>query len=102
MGGFVGLALSALAPSETFAVTMVPNLAVVALFFSEPLMGEKGANLLAKVLPSHATHRTMLAFHDPNVPYSNWILPVTVVGWLVVSATIVILAQTFHERNWKG
>ena len=102
MGGFVGMALSALAPSETFAVTMVPNLAVVALFFSEPLMGAEGANLLAKVLPAHAAHRTMLAFHDPNQKYANWILPVTVIGWFVVSSAIAILAQTLHERNWKG
>ena len=101
MGGFVGMALSALAPSETFAVTMVPNLAVVALFFSEPLMGE-GANLLAKILPAHVAHRTMLAFHDQNQTYANWILPVTVVGWFVVSSVITIFAQTLHEKKWKG
>ena len=102
MGGFIGMALSALAPSETFAVTMVPNLAVVALFFSEPLMGENGVNLLAKVLPAHVAHRTMLAFHDPNQMYANWILPVTVFGWFIVSFVITIFAQTLHEKKWKG
>ena len=102
MGGFVGMALSALAPSETYALTMVPNLAVIAMNFSEPLKGEKGANLLAKVLPAHAVHRTMLAFHDPNQMYADWILPTTVIGWFAVSSAIAIFAQTLHERNWKG
>lgn len=102
MGGCIGLALSALAPTETFAVTMVPNLAVVALFFSEPLMGTDKANLFAKILPAHAAYRTMEALNDPICAYPSWILPTTTVAWLVVPLAIAFLAQTVHEKTWKG
>lgn len=102
MGGFVGMALSALAPSETFAVTMVPNLAVVALFFSEPLMGQDGVSLFAKLLPAHAAYRTMAALNDANVGYDFWILPLTAFAWFAISFAIAIFAQTCHEKNWKG
>lgn len=102
MGGFIGMALSAFAPSETFAVTMVPNLAVVALFFSEPLMGESGVNLLAKVLPAHAAYKTMFAINDPINVYHWWALPAAVVGWFVASSAIAILAQTSLEKKWEG
>lgn len=102
MGGFIGMALSALAPSETFAVTMVPNLAVIALFFSEPLMGETEVNLLAKVLPAHVAHKTMFAINDPINVYYWWALPIAVIGWFVVSSIITILAQASIEKNWEG
>lgn len=102
MGGGIGLALSALAPSETFAVTMVPNLAIVALFFSEPLMGSENANAFAKLLPAHAAYRTMEALNDPNVPYAWWILPVAVLAWMAGALAVAALAQTLYEKNWRG
>ena len=102
MGGVVGMAVSALSPSETFAVTMVPNLAIVALFFSEPLMGDKAVTSFAKILPAHAAYKTMFAINDSMNTYEWWILPVTVIGWFVISSILAILAQTFYETNWKG
>ena len=103
MGGFVGLALSAIAPSETFAVTTVPNLAVVALFFSEPLMGKNEIGLFAKILPAHAAYRTMESLNDSNcAPYAFWILPAATLAWLAASLAVTFIAQTLYERNWKG
>lgn len=101
MGGGVGMALSALAPSETFAVTMVPNLAVVALFFSEPLM-ECEANLFARMLPAHAVHRTMVALTDVHQGYPSWILPLATLAWIAGSLAVAAIAQTLYEKNWNG
>ena len=119
-GGFVGLALSALSATEAFAVAMVPNLAVFALFFSQPLMDFKGYHAtsedddtssgacFARALPAHSAH---LAMWDWDSSYSQRVeerardtkaLAKTTFAWITLCFLISLAAQTAHEKNWKG
>ena len=120
MGGFVGIALSALSATEAFAVAMVPNLAVFALFFSQPLMDFKGYHAtsedddtssgacFARALPAHFAH---LAMWDWDSSDSQRVeerardtkaLAKTTFAWITLCFFISLAAQTAHEKNWKG
>ncbi len=121
MGGFVGLALSALSATEAFAVAMVPNLAVFALFFSQPLMDfkEDDASLgarFARVLPAHYAHLAMRdreSLDNPlvvvdekntrkNLDDENGSLAKSTFSWICLCILLSLAAQTIHEKNWKG
>lgn len=124
MGGFVGLVLSASA-TEAFAVAMVPNLAVFALFFSQPLMefaeepkdDDSREVRFARVLPAHYAHLAM--WHKES--YSNPAVSArrdkqalanlhgnahahakNTRNWLILCFFLTLAAQTVHEKNWKG
>ena len=120
MGGFVGLALSALSATEAFAVAMVPNLAVFALFFSQPLMNFEGYHTtskdadtssgacFARALPAHFSH---LAMWDWDSSDSQRVeerardtkaLAQTTFAWITLCFFISLAAQTAHEKNWRG
>ena len=109
MGGFAGLALSSICPSESMAVALVPNLAIVALFFSQPLMDFNDdatgfAVQFARNLPAHDAH---LAMFDRNnagllgVP-NNRPVAETTLAYLIVLFLLSLGSQSFYERNWKG
>lgn len=113
MGGFVGLALSALSATEAFAVAMVPNLAVFALFFSQPLMkfdsSESSCSAcFARVLPAHSAHLAMWDWESSDQNLSQKrdsdanALAETTVAWIVLCFLISLGAQTIHEKNWRG
>jgi len=113
MGGFVGLALSALSDTETFAVAMVPNLAVFALFFSQPLMKFENSDTscparFARVLPAHAAHLAMWNWESSdknqtkNRDSDTKDLTETTLVWIVLCFLLSLAAQTIHEKNWKG
>lgn len=117
MGGFVGLALSALSATEAFAVAMVPNLAVFALFFSQPMMNQSlekfnedeswPANF-ARTLPAHYAHLAMWDWEASdknqagNRDSDTKALAGTTLSWMVLCFLISLAAQTMHEKNWKG
>ena len=112
-GGFVGLALSALSATEAFAVAMVPNLAVFALFFSEPLMKFDSSDTscsarFARALPAHSAH---LAMWDWESSDSELVkkrtqdakaLAETTLSWILLCFLLSLVAQTIHEKDWKG
>lgn len=117
MGGFVGLALSALSATEAFAVAMVPNLAVFALFFSQPLMNQSLEKFnedtscsarFARVLPAHSTHLAMWDWESSQeIQVKNRITDIialakTASAWVILCFLISLAAQTTHEKNWKG
>lgn len=113
MGGFVGLALSALSATEAFAVAMVPNLAVFALFFSEPLMKFDSSDTscsarFARVLPAHSAHLAMWDWEssDKNQAQKRDSdtkdLAETTFAWITLCFLLSLAAQTMHEKNWKG
>lgn len=121
-GGFVGLALSALSATEAFAVVMVPNLAVFALFFSQPLMDFEDTDTtpaarFARVLPAHHAHLAMWKIES----YANSAVSArrdeqalanlrenvrahaeNTRNWLILCFLLALAAQTVHEKNWKG
>jgi len=113
MGGFVGLALSAVSGSESFAVQLVPVLAVFALFFSQPVMefpdsdASRGARF-ARALPAHFAHLSMwdVESSDPELASKRTVdvlaLAQTTLAWLVLCSLLSLSAQTIHEKNWKG
>ncbi len=122
IGGFVGLALSALSATEAFAVAMVPNLAVFALFFSQPLMDFNDADKtpaarFARVLPAHHAHlamwrkesfsnREVSAKRDEqalaNLRENAHAHAENTRNWLILCFLLALAAQTVHEKNWKG
>ena len=113
MGGFVGLALSALSATEAFAVAMVPNLAVFALFFSEPLMKFDSSDTscsarFARVLPAHSAHLAMWDWESSdknqaqNRDSDTKDLAETTFAWITLCFSLSLAAQTMHEKNWKG
>ena len=117
MGGFVGLALSALSSTEAFAVAMVPNLAVFALFFSQPMMNpsrddfrkdESWSASFARKLPAHSAHLAMWDWESPakkqadNRDSDTKALAETTLSWIVLCFLISLAAQAMHEKNWKG
>lgn len=113
MGGFVGLALSALSASEAFAVAMVPNLAVFALFFSEPLMKFDSSDSscparFARGLPAHSAHLAMWDWESPHLQRvkerasDTEALAETTFAWITLCLLLSLAAQTMHEKNWKG
>lgn len=113
MGGFVGLALSALSATEAFAVAMVPNLAVFALFFSEPLMKFDSSDTscsarFARVLPAHSAHLAMWDWESSDKNQSQKRdsdtkdLAETTFAWITLCFLLSLAAQTMHEKNWKG
>ena len=113
MGGFVGLALSAISATEAFAVAMVPNLAVFALFFSQPLMGFKDSDkscsaCFARILPAHSAHLTMWDWEssDPELVAKRMpdakALAKTTLSWVVICFLLSLVAQTVHEKKWRG
>lgn len=116
MGGFVGLALSALSATEAFAVAMVPNLAVFALFFSQPLMNFNKSDEsdtscpahFAKVLPAHFAHLAMWDWESSDQNRTQERAPdtkalaQTTFAWITLCFFISLAAQTAHEKNWRG
>lgn len=113
MGGFVGLALSALSATEAFAVAMVPNLAVFALFFSEPLMKFDSSDTscsarFARVLPAHSAHLAMWDWESsdknqaPKRDSDTKDLAETTFAWITLCFLLSLAAQTMHEKNWNG
>lgn len=117
MGGFVGLALSACSATEAFAVAMVPNLAVFALFFSQPMINpsrdkfneDKSWSVrFARVLPAHAAHLAMWDWESPdkkqadNRDSDTEALAETTLSWIVLCFLISLAAQAAYEKNWKG
>lgn len=113
MGGFVGLALSALSAKEAFAVAMVPNLAVFALFFSQPLMNFENSDKscsarFARVLPAHYAHLAMCDWESSKeIQVQNRITDIialakTASAWVILCFLISLAAQTTHEKTWKG
>lgn len=117
MGGFVGLALSALSATEAFAVALVPNLAVFALFFSQPMMDipikdfEKFTSCsarFARVLPAHRAHLAMWDWESSDKELFKkrnpdaQALAKTTLSWIVLCFLLSLVAQTIHEKNWKG
>lgn len=113
MGGFVGLALSALSATEAFAVAMVPNLAVFALFFSQPLMNFDSSDTscparFARVLPAHPAHLAMWNWESTdknqaqNRDSDTKDLAETTFTYIALFFLLSLVAQTIHERNWKG
>ena len=117
MGGFVGLALSALSATEAFAVAMVPNLAVFALFFSQPMMNpsrddfskdESWSASFASMLPAHSAHLAMWDWESPdkkqadNRDSDTKALAETTLSWIVLCFLISLAAQAAYEKNWKG
>ena len=115
MGGFVGLALSAISATEAFAVAMVPNLAVFALFFSQPLMSQSleefnkdtsCSALFARILPAHYAHVAMWDWEDKNQAENRFrdtmYLAITASSWVILCFLLSLAAQTTHEKNWKG
>lgn len=117
MGGFVGLALSALSATEAFAVAMVPNLAVFALFFSQPMMNQSLKKFnedkscpacFARVLPAHSAHLAMWDWESSdknqaqNRDSDTKDLAETTFAWITLCFLLSLAAQTMHEKNWKG
>ena len=117
MGGFVGLALSALSATEAFAVAMVPNLAVFALFFSQPMMNQSLAKFnedksrpacFARILPAHSAHLAMWDWGSTDKEQAPKRIPDTMAlakiasAWVILCFLISLAAQTMHEKNWKG
>ena len=112
-GGFVGLAVSACAPSEAFAVAMVPSLAIFALFFSEPLMDfpkddvSPGARI-ARALPAHYAYLSMFDWESTNRQEieeragNTASLAKTVPSWIVLCLIAALASQSIYEKNWKG
>ncbi len=112
-GGFVGLALSAVSATEAFAVAMVPNLAVFALFFSQPLMDFRSDDAtssarFARALPAHYAHLAMCDWEssDRNLVEKRGedtiALAETALGWIALCFLLSLASQTIHEKGWKG
>ena len=113
MGGFVGLAISALSASEAFAVAMVPNVAVFALFFSQPLMGFDDSDAscsarFARTLPAHTAYLVMWNWESSDQKLVEKTIPdtktlaETTLAWVTLCFLLSLAAQTIHEKNWKG
>ena len=113
MGGSVGLAISALSSSESFAVAMVPNIAVLALFFSQPLMEFDDADTscsarFARALPAHSAHLAMWDWEssdkklvEKRVPDTK-ALAETTATWIALCFLLSLAVQTIYEKNWRG
>ena len=113
MGGFVGLAISALSASEAFAVAMVPNVAVFALFFSQPLMGFDDSDAscsarFARGFPAHSAYLTMWDWEssdqklvEKRIPDTK-ALAKTTLTWITLCFLVSLAAQSIHEKSWKG
>ena len=111
VGGFVGLALSACCPTESMAVAIVPNIAIVALFFSQPLMdfrdGAQGLDVaIARHLPAHHAHHAMTDWNNPALSGNRWRdtrdTALAAICYLAMLSLVCVSAQASHEKRWKG
>lgn len=114
IGGMAGLVLSAVCKTENMAVALVPNLAVIALFFSQPLMEFKeedggSAAQFARSLPAHYAHLAMNDWNNREVKEfkdhlaaDNFALARTTCAYIFIFFILAFVSQEMHEKNWKG
>ena len=114
IGGMAGLVLSGVCKTENMAVALVPNLAVIALFFSQPLMEFKdedggSAAQFARSLPAHYAHLAMNDWNNREVKefkdhlaVDNFALARTTCAYVFIFFILAFFSQEMHEKNWKG
>lgn len=110
MGGFVGLAVSAWSKKVTTAVAAVPVVAVLALLFSQPVIGfdkdtAKPSAKIAHWMPCHKPQVYLSALEDPK-DKSKETAPRDFFLLFGIYTLIFIGAgwcgQWWHERQWDG
>ena len=110
MGGFVGLAVSAWSKKVTTAVAAVPVVAVLALLFSQPVIGfdkdtAKPSAKIAYWMPCHKPQVYLSALEDPK-DKSKETAPREFFLLFGIYTLIFIGAgwcgQWRHERQWDG
>ena len=110
MGGFVGLAVSAWSKKVTTAVAAVPVVAVLALLFSQPVIGfdkdtAKPSAKIAHWMPCHKPQVYLSALEDPK-DKSKETAPREFFLLFGIYTLIFIGAgccgQWRHERQWDG
>ena len=112
MGVFSGLAVSALARTQMSAVSAVPNIAVIALLFSEPVIRfEDGSGLYAAVarflavyfMPCHWPMKVIASLSSATpIGAAAWNMVLTLLGYGLVSFGLIFIFQRHHECAWKG
>ena len=114
IGGMAGLVLSAVCKTENMAVALVPNLAVIALFFSQPLMDFKNedgssAAQFARSLPAHHAHFAMNDWNNREksefkdlLAADNFALARTTCAYIFIFFILAFVSQDMHEKTWKG
>ena len=110
MGGFVGLAVSSWSKKVTTAVAAVPVVAVLALLFSQPVIGfdkdtAKPSAKIAHWMPCHKPQVYLSALEDPK-DKSKETAPRDFFLLFGIYTLIFIGAgwcgQWRHERQWDG
>lgn len=117
-GGCVGLAVSAWVRRELQAVWMLPLIAILALFFSNPVLeyehGRKPAQPLRALgcvfptiyaqqflLDDLECHRTGKAGNDCGRDLANFLI-LLLLGYPLVTLPLAYLVQNNNERKWDG
>ena len=113
MGSVVGLAVSAVSKSTTAAVAAVPVVAILALFFSQPVIGfrvgeeQTAAVKVAQWMPCHKAQVCMsvLEGQPPDNKAKENALPNFLVLFMLYAFTSIALtavAQRKNESRWDG
>lgn len=111
-GTFVGLCVSAIAKREISAVALVPNLAILALLFSNAVVGFDGggggymaiARTIAETfMPCHWPSKLIAVIQTGGalLPVVSEVL-VQLVATLSLCSLLIFWFQAANERAWKG
>lgn len=113
MGSVVGLAVSAFFKSTTAAVAAVPVVAILALFFSQPVIGfavgdeQTAAVKVAQWMPCHKAqvYMSVLEGQPPDNKSKENALPNFLVLFMLyafASIALTAVAQRKNESRWDG
>ena len=113
MGAFCGLAVSAMTTKTMAAVSVVPNIAIFALLFSDAMVRFKSdsyfvplARGLAKVMPCHWASEVLAVMTQAGAKYGSpnqlHRLLLLFVIYAVYSIVLVWVFQRRNEEAWEG
>lgn len=109
IGSFCGLTISAFAKRDIGAAMFVPNVAILALLFSETVMRFTenyyiaGCETFAKFMPCHWPYMVLTnIIEGVNDSTNVWKAIVLVAIYGLISFVLAFFAQRYNERSWQG
>lgn len=110
IGAFCGLAISAISKKVMDAITVVPNVAILALLFSNAMiqfedseMYVQMAEWIASCMPCHWASKVLGDIQGAKIDWSNlWWFLVLFVGYVICSFGIIWWFQRKNEKAWDG
>lgn len=110
MGAFCGLAVSAITKKVMSAISVVPNVAILALLFSNAMIQFEDSEMyvwiakwIACCMPCHWASKVMYDIQCAEMVWGDlWPFLVLFVGYVICSFGIIWWFQRKNEKAWDG